>query len=443
MSNDAPFPNYPAFDPVSETRLLENGYPGSKLSFEQRTLRAMAHQNYGTSPPPGTVLIHLAAALDKYSYSEQDALRRAAYVASCYRRYGRGVPINSVILEETKTKISERAEALQGVLPREIINAQGVIDLDCLEQFLPERTKRDWSRSAAGTLRVDTSTLTALDNDYSNMILDIKEVRRAAILFNLGVDPDGRHRAWPNPFGTSTGRENPKGWSFSHLPKYHKNIIQPPSGKLVAQLDYRQQELTILGARAENADLLEICANGDLYEHLGQQGPWEELSRDQVKRMTIALLYGGNEKLLARMFHLPQPTALEWFTSFKTLFHPEFSWLDQYAYQAYHDGRVSSLDWGMAVTTKAPIRSIKNWPIQAAGADILRRACLCLDDAQIPVVGCIHDAILIEIDEAHQDALINRAQKLMAEASAEVLNGVRLQTSVELYNSDATDSEVP
>lgn len=428
-----------SFDPVVETRLQMNGVPVAELSGHKRTLRSMAYQNDGTHPPSGEILEYLANILENTLPANEDAHRRHATVNSCNERYKRGMPISNEALDKEKAQILDKVQSLKATLPREIINAQGEINLDCLEKVLPQGIKRDWPRSHTGQLQVDTQTLTALGNDWADMMLNIKAARRAAILFHLKVDSDGRHRAWPNPFGTTTGRENPKGWPFVYLPKCHRSIIQPQSGSVVAQLDYRQQELTILAVKAGNSNLLDVCAGGDLYEHLRQRGPWRELSRSQVKRMTIALLYGGNEQLLAHQFGLPPTTASNWFKSFRALFESEFKWLDQYAYQAYRDRRVSSLDRGMSVTSQTPIRSIKNWPIQAAGADILRRACLRMDDAQIAVVGCIHDAILIEVDEANHADLINHAQRLMAEASSEVLDGVCLQTSIEIFKSDSTE----
>lgn len=423
------------FDPVTETRLRMNGVPDIDLSIDQRTLRAMANQNSGTFPPSSEVQEYLASTLENNPPSSENAHRRRSTVDSCRKRYHRGLPISNEALNEAKATILDAVRSLKSTLPPEIINAQGEINLECLERILPDAIKRDWPRSHTGQLLVGTSTLTELDNDWADMMLDIKAARRAAILFHLKVDPDGRHRAWANPFGTSTGRENPKGWSFSYLPKCHRSIIQPQPGSVVAQLDYRQQELTILVAKAGNTELLDVCASGDLYEHLRQGGPWSTLCRSQLKRMTIALLYGANENFLANKFSISPHTASIWYRAFKNKFKSEFKWLDQYAYQAYRDGHVSSLDWGMAVTSQTPIRSIKNWPIQAAGADILRRACLQLDAEKIPVVGCIHDAILIEVDEDHQNELIKRAQMLMANASAEVLNGTCLQTSVECLGS--------
>ena len=44
-------------------------------------------------------------------------------------------------------------------------------------------------------------------------------------------------------------------------------------------------------------------------------------------------------------------------------------------------------------------RTIKNFPCQATGAEILRVACILLVENNIKIIAPIHDAILIECDE--------------------------------------------
>jgi hypothetical protein len=67
-------------------------------------------------------------------------------------------------------------------------------------------------------------------------------------------------------------------------------------------------------------------------------------------------------------------------------------------------------------------RSIRNWPVQAAGADILRIACIMATRHGIKLVAPIHDAVLIEapIDRIEADVALMR--EIMRRASRIVLN---------------------
>jgi DNA polymerase-1 len=81
-------------------------------------------------------------------------------------------------------------------------------------------------------------------------------------------------------------------------------------------------------------------------------------------------------------------------------------------------------------------RTIKNFPCQATGAEILRVACILLVENNIKIIAPIHDVILIKCDEEEADEIILKAQKLMTEASTMVLgpgNSIKTETNVIKY----------
>ena len=86
-------------------------------------------------------------------------------------------------------------------------------------------------------------------------------------------------------------------------------------------------------------------------------------------------------------------------------------------------------------------RTIKNFPCQATGAEILRVACILLVENYIKIIAPIHDAILIECDE-EADETILRAQKLMTNASSIVLgpgNSIKTEANVIKYPERYSD----
>jgi hypothetical protein len=84
------------------------------------------------------------------------------------------------------------------------------------------------------------------------------------------------------------------------------------------------------------------------------------------------------------------------------------------------------------VTADSNTRSIRNNPMQANGAELLRLACCLATERGIEVAAPIHDAVLIvaPLDRLDHDVAVTRAA--MAEASREVLAGFELRTDAKL-----------
>jgi hypothetical protein len=67
-------------------------------------------------------------------------------------------------------------------------------------------------------------------------------------------------------------------------------------------------------------------------------------------------------------------------------------------------------------------RSIRNWPVQATGADILRIACVLGTRHGIKLLAPVHDAVLIEAPVEDIEANVALMREIMRRASRIVLN---------------------
>jgi hypothetical protein len=67
-------------------------------------------------------------------------------------------------------------------------------------------------------------------------------------------------------------------------------------------------------------------------------------------------------------------------------------------------------------------RTIRNWPIQTSGADILRIACVWATRRGIRLLAPVHDAVLIEAPIWRIEADVALMQEIMRRASRIVLN---------------------
>lgn len=75
-------------------------------------------------------------------------------------------------------------------------------------------------------------------------------------------------------------------------------------------------------------------------------------------------------------------------------------------------------------------RSLRNFPMQANGAEMLRIACIRVTEAGIRVCAPVHDALLIEAPLEKLDQAIATTKSLMREASLIVLDDFELGSDV-------------
>jgi DNA polymerase I len=84
--------------------------------------------------------------------------------------------------------------------------------------------------------------------------------------------------------------------------------------------------------------------------------------------------------------------------------------------------------WRLHVRANANPRSLRNFPMQANGAEMLRLACCLAIERGIEVCAPVHDALLISAPLDRLEADVAATQAAMAEASRLVLDGFELST---------------
>jgi DNA polymerase I len=84
--------------------------------------------------------------------------------------------------------------------------------------------------------------------------------------------------------------------------------------------------------------------------------------------------------------------------------------------------------WNIRVGANTNSRALRNFPMQANGAEMLRHACCIAIERGVTICAPIHDAILIEANVEDLDVAIDVAQQAMADASTLVLDGFRLRS---------------
>jgi DNA polymerase I len=285
------------------------------------------------------------------------------------------------------------------------------------EKWLADHRIANWPRTECGLLATDGDTF----DDQILLRPELPELRLLQELFStlhrmrltkLAIGADGRNRTGLSPFATITGRNAPKASEFIFGPaRWLRGFIKPPEGFGLAYLDYKAEEVAIGAARSGDARLAEHYASGDVYWRFGlaagigdpaATGPARKAIRDLVKVLFLAIGYGMQAPSLARKSGKTLAEAKELLLLHERTY-PDFArWREEIIDRARLNGWLSTnFGWRRRGCENAPATELMNWPIQSAGADLMRLVCIAATEARIELAAPVHDGFLIVAPEDH------------------------------------------
>src|SRR5262249_14482032 len=119
--------------------------------------------------------------------------------------------------------------------------------------------------------------------------------------------------------------------------------------------------------------------------------------RERFKVCALAVQYGMGAEALARKLGEPVAQARELLRLHKQTYNRYWQWSDAIAATAQRDGKLTvTFGWTVHAGPSINYRSLRNFPIQANGAEMLRIACILAVERGIKVCAPVHDALLIE-----------------------------------------------
>ena len=254
----------------------------------------------------------------------------------------------------------------------------------------------------------------------------------------LVVGPDGRNRAWLAPFGSITGRCQPSNSEYVFgLSRFYRNLILAPPGRAVIYLDFSQQEFLIAAVLSQDDEMFRAYMRGDTYIGIGEA--WglitpdmtaEEVAaiRKLIKAAVLGIQYQMGASKLAKYIKRPRWQAAQYLLLHKDVFWKFWKWSDDFVNSAQLNGdAISGANWDLiGHNEKEP--TLRNYPVQSTGAEILRQTCCMVIEAGIRLCAPIHDAILVECAVDEVDQTVDRVKRIMVEATRLVLNdGCMLQ----------------
>src|SRR5262249_31301226 len=259
----------------------------------------------------------------------------------------------------------------------------------------------------------------------------------------LTVGADGRNRYLLSAFAAKTSRNQPSNSRFIFGPSaWLRCLIRPEPGCAVAYCDWSAQELAIAAALSGDPVMQDAYQSGDPYLFLARKAgavpadaskQTHPIEREQFKVVSLGVLYGLSSDGLARKLNVPPCRGRELLRMHQQTFRRFWEWSDRIEMEAMLSGRLRTVfGWTVHVGPDANPRSLRNFPMQANGAEMLRLACCLATERGITVCAPIHDALFVEADADAIDVVVERTREAMREASEWVLPGFPLRTDAKI-----------
>jgi DNA polymerase I len=371
------------------------------------------------------------------------ALLRGRYMTAAAAMEHNGTPIDVEMLGRLRQGWAE----IQDQLIAAIDFDYGVFDgrtfkLDRFANWLAAEGI-PWPRLESGQLDLSDDTFRQQARAYPR-VAPLRELRGSLAdlrLNDLSVGRDGRNRTVLSAFRSRTSRNQPSNSRFIFGPSvWLRGLIKPPPGHAVAYVDWKQQEFGIAAALSGDAAMQAAYESGDPYLAFAKQAgaipadatkATHGAQRELFKQCVLAVQYGMEAGSLALRIGQPPIVARDLLRAHRETYQTFWRWSDAAVDTAILTGSLHTVfGWHVHIGEKPNPRSLRNYPMQANGAEMLRLACCLTTERGIEVCAPIHDALLICAPLDQIEVKIAATRAAMAEASRVVLDCFELGTDV-------------
>lgn len=367
------------------------------------------------------------------------ALIRARFMQAVALMEWNGVPIDTPLLGDiTRAWPHIEADLVTAIDHKYKVFDGTVFKLGRFAEYL-QRRNIPWPLLESGRPATDQDTFRDMAKAYPelNDLKELKSTLSSTRKFELSIGDDSRNRTYLNPFGSKTGRNQPSNAKFIFGPAtWTRGLIKPSEGFATAYIDYAQEEFGIAAALSGDTQMQAAYLSGDPYLGFGKLSgviPQDATKqshgemRNVLKTVVLGVQYSMGAETLAQRLCCSRTEAGRLLELHRKTFPMFWDWSDAVANYAFLRNRLYTVyDWQLHVTGTTKPNSVRNFPMQANGAEILRLACCAAIANGIKVCAPIHDALLIEASACDIRAAVETTQRCMREASAQVLSGFPL-----------------
>jgi DNA polymerase-1 len=373
------------------------------------------------------------------------ALLRGLYTTALARMESLGSPIDY----PTYKGLCRHWEGIKSQLIAEVDHSYGVYQDGTFKEALFEKYIQSqsirWPRLESGRLKLDEETFKLMAQLYPALqpLRSLRDSLAKLRLNALQVGSDGRNRCLLSPFQSITGRNQPSTNKFVFgLSRWARGLIQPREGYAIAYIDWSQQEFGIAAALSGDPRMKEAYLSGDPYLAFARQagavppGATKQshpAERDQYKQCVLATQYGMGADSLAERLKQPKLRAKQLLEMHRKVYKQFWDWSDNTYNITINKNRLNTLfGWQINVPNDVNPRSLRNFPMQANAAEMLRIACILMVRRGIQLCAPVHDAVLIEAAEETIEQQVAIAQECMEQASMIVLEDFKLSSDAKI-----------
>ena len=371
------------------------------------------------------------------------SLLRGRFIKTASKIEDAGIPIDSDLYYKFKENWYEILETIIHQYGTYGIYENQSFHTDRFKAFLQQQNIQ-WPKDR-GKLKLDIETFRDQSLIYPEIIA-IYEIRRLFSQlqhFDLPIGEESRNRFNLRPFTAKTSRNQPRSSEcIFGLSAWLRHLIKPLPGKAIAYIDWSQQEFGIGAALSQDANMLTAYQSGDPYLAFGKQvnkipanGTKQShpTEREICKQCILGVQYGMEAWSLSKRIGCSHLQADRLLNLHKQAYSVFWQWSDDFVEDAKERGYTESVyGWRLNVNANSNHRSLRNFPMQANGAEMLRLAANMAVENDIQVCCLVHDAMLIETDANEIDSAIALTEEAMRTTSRKMLNGLKLRTDVQI-----------
>jgi DNA polymerase I-like protein with 3'-5' exonuclease and polymerase domains len=222
-------------------------------------------------------------------------------------------------------------------------------------------------------------------------------------------------------------------------------LMTPPPGRVLIHRDFKQQEPKVAAVISGDPELLKACESGDIY--LGVAGQLrfirESMSpaelkavRTMFKTVVLGIQYGLGARSLAVRTGISLSEAYEILARLRARFRIFEAYAQNVIDHAGLNLEVSTpFGWRMRCPSGINPRTVRNFPIQSTGAEILHVASVLAERRGVRIVAPIHDAFVVEAEADLEEEASAALDRIMRDASRVVLRGYELDTDKQVVRS--------
>ena len=343
----------------------------------------------------------------------------STFLPVCERLQAAGLPVDLRAWDEVLSAAHERAQAAR----RQLTDRVGT-DFGGNPNIEPgERNKLlAWFRSEGFHLKdLSKSTLSGVQHPAAQALLTWREASKLTSTYERYTERQvgGRIFGHFEPLGAHTGRMSCGDPNLQNIPAVLRPCVRAPEGRVLISADYSGCELRIVASLSGDQVFRETLLSGDFHSAVatrlfGQPVSKTEQShlRHAAKAINFGLIYGMGARRLAESLELPVSEARALLDKYFESFPRLAQWREEAQRHARQtrrlatiSGRQLQLDEGKVSSTLA-----LNYPVQGAGADLIKWAAIRFVRAAVDLAGrpalvnMVHDELLVEVDSAHAEA---------------------------------------